>query len=201
MNAMNRREAVIKMAALLGGSLALPRLLTSTWAASEGRESHGFSGDEVALLDEIGETIIPATDIPGAKAVGIGAFMAMMVHDCYEPKEQESFRAGLAKLSDDFRARHGRAFEEGAGEERTAFLNELDAEQRRYTAEKKGKDVPEEKAAASPEHHFRMMKDLTVLGYFSSEIGCTQALRYLETPGRYDGNMPYQKGDKAWYSL
>jgi hypothetical protein len=43
-----------------------------------------------------------------------------------------------------------------------------------------------------------MMKELTMLGYFTSEIGCTQARRYVETPGHYDGNLPYKKGDKAF---
>jgi hypothetical protein len=42
------------------------------------------------------------------------------------------------------------------------------------------------------------IKDLTVTGYFTSEVGCTQALRYEPVPGRYDGEMPYKKGDKAW---
>ena len=43
-----------------------------------------------------------------------------------------------------------------------------------------------------------MMKELTLLGYFTSEIGCTQAQRYAETPGRYDPCVPYKAGDKAW---
>jgi hypothetical protein len=49
-----------------------------------------------------------------------------------------------------------------------------------------------------PNHYFRMMKELTLLGYFTSEVGATKALRYIETPGHYDGCMPYKKGDKAW---
>jgi hypothetical protein len=52
--------------------------------------------------------------------------------------------------------------------------------------------------ADSPTHYFRMMKELTLLGYFTSEIGCTQAQRYAETPGRYDPCVPYKAGDKAW---
>ena len=49
-----------------------------------------------------------------------------------------------------------------------------------------------------PDHYFRMMKDLTLLGYFTSEVGATKALRYIETPGHYDSCIPYKKGDKAW---
>lgn len=49
-----------------------------------------------------------------------------------------------------------------------------------------------------PHHYFRMMKELALLGYFTSEIGCKQAQHYAETPGRYDPCIPYTKGDPAW---
>ncbi|MGI9176106.1 MAG: gluconate 2-dehydrogenase subunit 3 family protein [Rhodothermales bacterium] len=52
--------------------------------------------------------------------------------------------------------------------------------------------------AYDPVHYFRMMKELALLGYFTSEIGYTQAMRYVETPGRYDPCAPYEEGDKAW---
>jgi hypothetical protein len=52
--------------------------------------------------------------------------------------------------------------------------------------------------ADTPAHYFRMMKELALLGYFTSEIGVTQAQRYAETPGRYDPCIPYAPGDKAW---
>ena len=52
--------------------------------------------------------------------------------------------------------------------------------------------------ADTPAHYFRMMKELALLGYFTSEIGCTQAQRYVESPGRYDPCVPYTPGEKAW---
>ena len=51
-----------------------------------------------------------------------------------------------------------------------------------------------------PRHYFRMMKELALLGYFTSEIGCTQAMRYVESPGRFDPCAPYTKGETAWAS-
>jgi hypothetical protein len=45
-----------------------------------------------------------------------------------------------------------------------------------------------------------VLKELTILGYFSSEIGATQALRYAEVPGAYDGNAPYVRGQRAWFN-
>lgn len=178
---LTRRAAVIRMATLMGASVVGPRLLA---AALDGGGSHGFSAADLALLDEVGDTIIPPTDVPGAKAVGIGAFIAMMVHDCSEPPDQAAFRAGLARLEADFRARHGVGFAAGTPADRTAFLNALDAEARAHRG--------------PPAHPFRMMKELTILGYFTSEIGATQALRFEEVPGRYDGDAPWQPGDRAW---
>ncbi len=49
-----------------------------------------------------------------------------------------------------------------------------------------------------PAHYFRMMKELALLGYFTSEIGCTQATRYVDTPGRFDPCAPYTPGQPAW---
>jgi hypothetical protein len=69
------------------------------------------------------------------------------------------------------------------------LLTALDKEQKAYQ-DKKAKD--------DPSHYFRMMKELTLLGYFTSKEGATMALRYKAVPGRYDGNVPYKKGDKAW---
>ena len=76
-----------------------------------------------------------------------------------------------------------------SAEERTNVLKDLDIAQKDYQSKKKEDE---------PNHYFRMMKELTLLGYFTSEIGATKALRYLPVPGRYDGDVPYKKGDKAW---
>jgi hypothetical protein len=184
---MTRREAVIRMATLMGATALGPRLLAATFSSG----NHGFSADDVALLDEIGETIIPTTNVPGAKATQIGAFIAMMVNDCYPPAEQTLFRDGLKKVADTYRTRFGSTFVAGTPANRTTLLDEFDREQRAYT---------QSKTTEQPPHFFRVMKELTILGYFSSEIGATQALRFIEVPGRFDGAAPYKKGDRAWFS-
>lgn len=177
-----RREAVIRLATLMGASIVGPRLLAASLA---GERAHGFSEADLALMDEIGETIIPATDVPGAKAAGIGGFMAMMAAECLDAAEQDAFEEGLAMIEAGFRKKHGVGFVAGSPKARTEFLNDLDRELRMA---KRGEGPG----------YFGMLKELTLLGYFTSEIGCTQALRYEEVPGRYDGNAPYQKGDRDW---
>ncbi len=185
---LTRRQAILNLATVIGASFAGPRLLAATFA---GDATRGFSPADLTLLDEIGDTILPATDVPGAKAVGIGAFMAMMVNNCYDAPDQQAFKTGLKSVADTFRTRHRTEFASGTVGQRTSLLNGLDAEQRTYTATRTDNQ---------PHHHFRIMKDLTILGYFTSEIGATQALRYEEVPGRYDGDAPYKKGDRAWFN-
>jgi hypothetical protein len=189
---MTRREALLKMAVVLGATVAGPRLLA---AAFQPGPPAGFTPADLALLDEIGETIIPTTDVPGAKAAGIGAFMAMMINDCYEADDQAVFKAGLALLPANYAAKYAEPFLTGQPANRTAFLNELDQEQRAHTSrirkERREAGLPE--SGGTP-HYFRLMKELTLLGYFTSEIGSTQAMRYLEVPGSFNGDVPYVKG-------
>jgi hypothetical protein len=204
---MTRREALIKMAVLVGATTVGPRLLGAKFRESAAAKGslEPFAADDIVLLDEIGDTIIPATDVPGAKAVGIGAFIAMMVTDCYYPDEQRAFRKGLHGLPAAYQAKYGESFITGKPASRTEFLNQLDQEQKAYTAKQKGRKkfvrenaTTEESADSEGEipHYFRVMKELTILGYFTSELASTQILGWEEVPGRFDGNMPYKKGDK-----
>lgn len=188
---MNRRDAIARLAMLMGGAVVGAEFfLNGTRVA--GRESGpGFSAAELALMDEIGDTIIPKTDTPGAKAAHIGAFMAMMVNDCYDDAHHAIFRTGLLQVDEASLKQSGKSFMLSSPGERTALLNSLDADERRHRAEN---------PPGAPAHYFRLMKQLTLLGYFTSEIGCTQALRYVEVPGSFNGNVPYKKGDRAWFN-
>ncbi|MGB3104594.1 gluconate 2-dehydrogenase subunit 3 family protein, partial [Sphingobacterium siyangense] len=47
-------------------------------------------------------------------------------------------------------------------------------------------------------HFFFLLKQLTLTGFFTSEIGMTKALRFVKVPGRFDGEFPYEKGEHAW---
>lgn len=187
---MNRREAVWRIAVLMGGAMVGGEVFLSGQTLPGKAVTEGFTDEDRALLDEIGETIIPATAIPGAKAVGIGAFMAMMVTDCYNDRQHATFKAGLGRINEAARAKWGKPFVACSAEERTALANQLDAEQKAHHAAK---------SASEEAHYFRMMKELSVLGFFSSQVGATQAVHYVEVPGSYNGNVPYKKGDGAWY--
>ena len=139
----------------------------------------------IALLDEVAETILPETKTPGAKAAHVGAFMALMVTDTYEDRDQQIFRDGMKQLKD-------ASFMAATPDQRLALLERLDREQKAY-----GETHRDDTPPAAP-HYFRQIKELALLGYFTSEIGCTQAMRYRETPGRFDPCVPYTPGETAW---
>ena len=189
---MNRREAVGRVALLLGGTIVGAEFFISGCKPKTAniKDVPGlFETDNVAWLNEVAETILPQTGTPGAKAANVGAFMGVMVRDCYTAADQKIFLDGIKKLEAVSRKKFSKAFIELEAKDRTALLTDLDKEQKAYAKTKKETD---------PNHYFRMIKELTLLGYFTSEVGCKQALRYLPVPGKYDGNYPYKKGDKAW---
>ncbi len=196
---MDRRDALARVALLMGGtvigadfflsSCSSPAKPEAKAGGEAATEQPTLSLDQVHLLDEVGETILPTTQTPGAKAARVGRFMAVMVRDCYKPADQKIFLNGLSQLDKDCQKHSGKGFLACDLAQRTAFLTALDKEQKAFTANQRADD---------PAHYFRMMKQLTLLGYFTSEVGATKALRYLPVPGRYDGNVPYKKGDRAW---
>ncbi|MDO9554062.1 gluconate 2-dehydrogenase subunit 3 family protein [Rhodonellum sp.] len=182
--AMNRRDALKSFVLMMGGTMVGANVLLTGCSPENQIVGLEFSPEDISFLDEIGEAIIPATDTPGAKAVGIGQFMVMMVKETYSGEQQESFVSGLNMIKTDFKKVNGSKFMEATQEERTAYLNELN--QKAMTSEDKEPKV------------IGMLKDLTILGYFTSEIGATQQLRYVEAPGRFDGCADYKKGDRAY---
>ncbi len=255
---VTRREAMRRVSALLGGVAliggggllaACERAPANRTAVANGdyKPVGQFSAADVALLDEIADTILPTTaKSPGAKAAATGPFMALMVGDTYKPRDQQAFRDGLRKIDDASRKANGVAFVDATPQARTALLVALDREQKADTdardarlkaaAKQSGNspNAPRTPTAAAgkklegraadanlpdqrqetagtadvasgaavtddipPAHYFHMMKQLALLGYFTSEIGATKAMRYADTPGRFDPCAPYTKGQPA----
>jgi hypothetical protein len=176
---MQRREALQRVALLVGGTVFGAEAFLSGCKTPVRKEGLFYDTD-VALMDEIGETILPAGGgVPGAKDAKIGEFMKVIVTDCYTPEDQDVFTKGLAAMKD-------------------AKFMDLTPEQRHDLLAKLDKEARDPKYDDKNKHYFKMLKQLTIWGYFSSEPGATKATRYIETPGHFDGNLPYKKGDKAW---
>ena len=209
MSTLTRREIIQRVSLMLGGAALAgsdhllaysfdEAALSRTMAQGAGQ----FTAADVALLDEIAETILPETSTPGAKAAKTGAFMALMVTDTYTQRSQEVFRSGLRQVDEASRRAHGVGFMQATPAQRLSVAEALDREQKqvmdaRLPAPSNRAPAPQA-SSDEPAHYFRMMKELTLLGYFTSEIGCTQAQRYIESPGRYDPCAPRSPGDRSW---
>jgi hypothetical protein len=208
---MTRRTLIQGVAAMLGGAALTggERLFAFSFGddalnQAMDRGAGDFTAADVALLDEIAETILPATSTPGAKAARTGAFMALMVTEAYTARNQQVFRDGMRQLDEACRAAaNGTPFMQATPAQRLLLLEALDREQRTAMVERAAAPRPRAPAAAplpadEPRHYFRMMKELALLGYFTSEIGYTQAMRYIETPGRFDPCVAIGAGEKSW---
>ena len=182
---MERRKALYLTATMLGTSLIGSEFFLSG-CNREVKKTVLISDADIALLDEVGETILPETErSPGAKAAKIGLFMKTIVSDCYSLKEQDTFTKGIIELNDMAQAEYGTSFIKLDNGFKLALLSKLD----RYANTHQ---------TLGEAHFFQMMKELTIWGYFTSEPGATIALRYLPVPGKFIGCFPYKPGDRAW---
>lgn len=219
---ITRRQAVLRVSALLGGAALIGSTAWISGCTTEkpaATNGEAFTNDDVAYLDEIADTILPTTITPGAKAAKTGAFMALMVRDTYSPEDEKIFRDGMKALDQASKDKNGgKSFMQATPEQRLALLQALDQQQFDYSQKRKadakkksdeflaekqgGKPAPQSTEANQivdqpPNRYFQMMKQLALLGYFTSEIGMTQAQRYVEAPGRYDPCIPYD-GKPSW---
>lgn len=207
---MNRRDALSRVALLMGGTLSAPTLM----AFGEGLKTHQAVGADFSLNDaqralvaEIAEHIIPKTTTPGAKEAGVGPFIELMLKDCYKAQEQQNFLEGLADVDVKATKAHGKNFLQTSLADQVALLKMVEKEtielmkSANVQQVKVGDNVDKEvisskKLKGTP--FWRLMKELTLFGYFTSEQGATQALDYVPIPGRYEGCIPLKPGQKAY---
>lgn len=181
---LTRRAVLLRLAALAGGTFfgaeRFLRAATAGGTSAGAREALHLGPEDRRLLNELGETILPATDeCPGARAADVAAFMEEIVREFYDARERGVFLDGLGQIRRAVQAQHaGRDFLDLTATERHAFVLGLDRTQPR------------------PEY-YAMIKQLTEWGYFTSEIGGTEALAYTPIPGMFSGCVPAEPGARA----
>jgi len=168
---LTRRDA-LKIAA--GAALSVPALFTRAMAASATAPAAAasaprfFTKEELALLDELAETIIPADGhSPGARAAKVAGYIDGRLAEAYLPVEadvQQRWRDGLRRVDVLSQEMNGAAFLAASPEKRVAVLT-------RMAASEKDPQTAEEK-------FFRELKATTILGYYTSEIGIHQEMEY-----------------------
>jgi hypothetical protein len=174
---MNRRDALQHVALLFGSMISAPAMAGALGEKTYFGESVPVNAEQEAFLSELADVIIPTTSTPGAKAAGVEKFIVRVMRDCFPKEDQEKFYAGLTQLNTDSRTAFGKSFVE------------LDASQKIQAVKS---------LTTSNKDFFLRMKELTVTGYFTSEIGATKAMEYLPIPGRFEGCVPLKPGQKAW---
>mgnify|MGYP003151109339 FL=1 len=192
---MNRRELLKMIAAATGTAFVSANAMAYVTLPMKTINQTAFSKDDVAFFNEVGEVIIPRTDTPGAKDVNVGYMMAVMVTDCYTPAQQAAFKEGIASIKALAKSTYGKDFLLLNTDERTRLLASLNDEADVFNRKAK---VANDDAEKPMPHGFTLIKQLTLFTFFTSKEGANKVLRYVAIPGRYDGEMPYKKGDRAW---
>jgi hypothetical protein len=184
---MERREALKYVGLITGGTLISTQLFLSgckqNIESKNTTQADFLTADQIALLNDIGEIIIPATDTPGAKAANVGLVMAINIRDCYDKEKQESFLKGLVLLDDRSKSLFKDSFSKISPENQVFLITELDKEV--YSTSNNNKDTDDLKI------FYKMVKELTLLGYFTSEVCLTSQLEYIPVPAKYDGAMAH----------
>ena len=174
---MKRREAIQLVTLTLGACLTAGDPQTAFAQIAKAGEVPQSNAALEALLAEVADVIIPSTDTPGAKAAGVEKFILRVLRDCTKKEEQTSFYAGLAALEAEGVKTFGVPFAQLTAAQKNETLKEYGLRNKPF---------------------FSKLKQLTVTGYFTSEIGATQALAYLPIPGRFEGSVPMEPRQKAW---
>lgn len=195
---MKRRELLKMIAAATGTAFVGSNVLAYTVLPMDDRKDTGFSKDEMAFFNEVGESIVPRTDTPGAKEANVGHIMAILVTDCYTPDQRQAFKDGIAYIKSQAKSTYKKDFLLLTAEQRLALLTSLDEQANMQNKKLALAQTQRSDAGLPVPHHFSLIKQLVLFSFFTSEIGATKVLRYVAIPGHYDGELPYKKGDKAW---
>jgi gluconate 2-dehydrogenase gamma chain len=187
---IDRREAIKRTAAIMGGLVFAPSAIGvlngCTARPGVDWDPEFFSSAQARLVTALSETIIPETDTPGAIDVGVPAFIEEMVFVAYDEDARESFLEGLDDFEEISRESFGNSFADLNGEDQLAL-----AEEQNRLAIENDSDRPGTR-------FFLVMKELTMMGFFTSEPGAKEVLRYEKVPGRYEGCIPFEEVGRTW---
>ena len=184
----SRRQAIKQLALLLGLSLTANSLNALASSFSQPRDMRRrqqtlLDSQQLALLAEVGELIIPTTDTPGAKAAGVQDFINHQLVYCFSKSDQARYLKYLARLANIAREQLGSEFITAPQAQQIALLNAMEKGTAPFTQEDR--------------HFFKGLKALVIFGYYTSEIGATQELNYQPVPGGFKA-IKFQQVGKIW---
>jgi gluconate 2-dehydrogenase gamma chain len=187
---MNRREAIEKTALVLGYAISGPALAGLLQGCKPSPELNYkpvfFTKDQAITIGEMTEIIIPRTDTPGAKDVGVPSFVDIMLREVYSKTDQEKFISGLELIEKEATQSFGNTF------------GKCDPNQQSELFGKYHSAALSDQPDSGTRYFIRTLKELTLLGFFTSEPGATQVLQYSPAPGPYQGCLPLSQVGKTW---
>jgi len=197
---MNRREVLQRSALVLGYTItgpALAGILNGCKASPElTYKPDFFSKSQAQLVSELAEIIIPKTTTPGAKDSGVPFFIDSMLKEVYSKKDQEIFINGLTAFDKDAQKTFGDVFVDCKSVDQIAHVK------KHHDTALTGSSINISSgwwgSGAGEMPFILKMKELTILGFFSSEPGATRVLKYEQVPGPYKGCVPYSEVGKQW---
>ena len=191
--AINRRTALKQFSSVLGGAVFLP--IATGFLAGCSQENHEATGewqarvlsyDQNAVITVIAERIIPQTDTPGASAAKVNEFIDLIIDGWFSEVEKHSFFEGLKgaeALSEDLYNKH--------------FLACSEAEQVNLLLRMEEEYLSQAVSPSPRAEFFNLMKQFTLIGYYTSEVGATQELR-MPAMGQYLGCESFDESGVAW---
>ncbi len=201
---MNRREALRRVSLVLGGAVAAPIWAGVLCGCQSGPVEapytpQALTPDLYNLVTTLSERILPETDTPGATGTGVNRFIDQMLHAWFLPEDRDRFMAGLQEVEARAQSVHQAGFLALAEAQQVALMQTLDAE-----AYPEVETMTEEEQVAFMQEmedtgprFFAMLKQLTLVGYYTSEVGGTQEL--TENPmGVWNGDLPYAEVGRAY---
>lgn len=196
---IDRRELLKRVAYLMGGAVSAPAMLGILQGCSAKKPEVNwapafFTPAQAALVEEVAEILLPRTDTPGAKDLGVPAFIDTMLKNTYPKKDQDRYLTGLNAFDEQAQQKHGKPFIELESAQRSGLVREVHESAVKAAWE----DTSENKRDNRP--FILMTKELAMLGFFTSEVGATQVLQYVAVPGQYRACIPLSEAGngKTW---
>jgi len=188
---MNRRKAILRIS-LAGLGIATAGTGYKWWDLMKSPD-FSYLQSSRELLAALCETIIPATDTPGARDTGTQDFVIKMIRDCTSRKEQNNFIHGLRDIQSHCQSKYGQPYQRCSRDQQAAALAHFEEKGKPYNG-KLGK--VELRLMGRP--FFSILKDYTIQGYCTSQQGATMGLNYVYIPGSFKSCIPLEPGQKAW---
>lgn len=198
---MDRREAIKKTALVLGFAISAPAITGVLKGCKPVPEvtftPEFFTEGQATIVGELSEIILPRTSTPGAKDVGVPAFIDSMLKAVYTKEEQEKFLQGLMDFDNDAEQTLGDSFAELDHDKKIAFVKKHH-DNAVATLAGSGAKGWWNAGSAEEKPFILKVKELTILGFFTSKVGASEVLQYNPVPGPFQGCVPLADVGKAW---